>query len=151
MRALSRRVLHQYFQRDQKLFLEIFGYPMSELKHDGLIAIRPWRNEWIAVAAPTDKKPLLRNTIMWSSISHADRDKSPFSLHGNVLLLNSGLQVSCSSGRARHLSEQFLLCHAAPQQFDMFLWYDALFPPHSITGMQNGKGLCTEELCALRP
>jgi hypothetical protein len=107
MRALSRRVYRTYFQGNAKLFLEVFGYSMSDLHKEGLIAIRPWRNEWIAVTAPTEKHQLLRNTIMWTSISQADREKSPFHVQGNVLLLNSGLQVGtvliCLLGHRRGL------------------------------------------------
>lgn len=53
MKNLSKRILSVYFKPNPTLFKDIFGFPLSELKPEGLLCIRPWHDEAIAVMAPS--------------------------------------------------------------------------------------------------
>jgi hypothetical protein len=92
MRALSRRLVSTYFQKDPALFQAVFGIPLADLKPEGLLSVRPWRNEFIAVTASTPKATLLPNAIIRASMGHHDREKGQFAAQGNVLVLSSSLQ-----------------------------------------------------------
>jgi hypothetical protein len=62
----------------------------SELKPEGLLCIRPWHDENIAVMAPSKSGKLLVNAIIRETLSTVDKER--LSWTGNILLLSSSLQ-----------------------------------------------------------
>eukprot|EP00878_Enallax_costatus_P025344 GHUV01027114.1.p1 GENE.GHUV01027114.1~~GHUV01027114.1.p1 ORF type:complete len:222 (+),score=50.42 GHUV01027114.1:1259-1924(+) len=93
MKLTSKRILAAYFIPNPQLFMDIFGFPLAELHPDGLLSVRPWHDETIAVMAP-HKNPgthkMLVNAIMRESL--AQEHKNKLTWHGNCLMLSSSLQ-----------------------------------------------------------
>lgn len=92
MKLTSKRILATYFIPNPQLFSEVFGFPLADLHPDGLISVRPWHDETIAVMAPhrSSHVKLLVNAIMRETL--AQEHKNKLSWQGNCLLVSSSLQ-----------------------------------------------------------
>lgn len=92
MKLFSKHIVAAYFTPNPQLFSDIFGFPLSELHPDGLLSVRPWHDETIAVMAPnrTSNTKLLFNAIMRETL--AQEHKNKLSWQGNCLMLSSSLQ-----------------------------------------------------------
>lgn len=92
MKLFSRRIMAAYFTPNPQLFSDIFGFPLSDLHPDGLISVRPWHDDTIAVMAPhkTSAVKLLVNAIMRETLFLEHKNK--LNWQGNCLMLSSSLQ-----------------------------------------------------------